>query len=100
SAPARSASTDRGGLLDTETLVLDEETARDRAEELLCILHRDRSAPGGLLDCDRYIRGEHDDPYMPKDAPAEYRLLAKRCVAKLVPPAIGTPAQGLYPDGL
>ena len=86
--------------MDTETLVLDEETARDRAEELLCILHRDRSAPGGLLDCDRYIRGEHDDPYMPKDATAEYRLLAKRCVTNLVPLVIGTPAQGLYADGV
>ncbi len=86
--------------MDTDALVLDEESVRNRAEELLCILNRDREAHGGLLDCDRYISGEHDEPYMPKDATQEYRLLAKRAVTNLVPLVIGTPAQGCYVDGI
>ncbi|WP_205740582.1 phage portal protein [Haloactinopolyspora alba] len=73
---------------------------RARAEELLCILHRDREAHDGLMACDRYIKGDHDDPYMPKDATKEYKLLAKRSVTNLVPLVIATPAQGLYVDGV
>ncbi|AUG87192.1 portal protein [Streptomyces phage Omar] len=66
------------------------------AVELLAILDRDA---GRLQRIDDYIRGKHDDPYMPPQADDEYRLLAKRAVSNWVPLLIGTPAQALYVDG-
>ncbi|MFE9924275.1 phage portal protein [Streptomyces sp. NPDC005774] len=66
------------------------------AKELLAILDRDK---GRLQRIDNYIRGEHDDPYMPPQADDEYRMLAKRAVSNWMPLLIGTPAQALYVDG-
>ena len=51
-----------------------------------------------LAKIDRYIRGEHDLPYMPDTADAEYRLLANRAVSNWSPLVIGTVAQSLYVD--
>jgi hypothetical protein len=86
--------------LDIDELALDEETVKERAETLLAILNRDRDAPGGLIECDEYMRGIHADPYMPKQATNEYKLLAKRSVTNLVPLVVGTPAQACYVDGV
>jgi hypothetical protein len=47
---------------------------------------------------DDYIRGNHDDPYMPPQADDEYRLLSKRAVSNWCPLIISTPAQALYVD--
>jgi hypothetical protein len=47
---------------------------------------------------DDYVRGQHDDPYMPAFADEEYRLLAKRAVSNWMPLLVGTPAQALYVD--
>ncbi|AXQ62332.1 portal protein [Streptomyces phage TrvxScott] len=66
------------------------------AKELLAILDRDE---GRLERIDRFIRGKHDDPYMPPQADDEYKLLAKRAVSNWMPLLIGTPAQALYVDG-
>ncbi|MCX5236228.1 phage portal protein [Streptomyces prunicolor] len=66
------------------------------AKELLAILHRDE---GRLRRIDRYVHGEHDDPYMPPQADDEYRLLARRAISNWMPLLIGTPAQALYVDG-
>ncbi|USH44593.1 portal protein [Streptomyces phage BroPlease] len=66
------------------------------AKELLAILDRDE---GRLERIDRYIRGHHDDPYMPPHADDEYKLLAKRAVSNWIPLLVGTPAQALYVDG-
>ncbi|WP_031513685.1 phage portal protein [Streptomyces sp. NRRL F-5123] len=66
------------------------------AVELLAILDRDE---GRLERIDRFIRGRHDDPYMPPHADDEYKLLAKRAVSNWMPLLIGTPAQALYVDG-
>ncbi|MFG2923891.1 phage portal protein [Streptomyces sp. NPDC048305] len=66
------------------------------AKELLAILDRDE---GRLERIDRFIRGRHDDPYMPPQADDEYKLLAKRAVSNWMPLLIGTPAQALYVDG-
>lgn len=52
-----------------------------------------------LCRIERYIRGEHDLPYMPKTADAEYRLLASEAVSNWSPLLIGTIAQALYVDG-
>lgn len=66
------------------------------AKELLAILDRDE---GRLHRIDNFIRGRHDDPYMPPQADDEYKLLAKRAVSNWMPLLIGTPAQALYVDG-
>ncbi|QOV06132.1 portal protein [Streptomyces phage Salutena] len=66
------------------------------AKELLAILDRDEAR---LQRIDNFIRGKHDDPYMPPQADDEYKLLAKRAVSNWMPLLIGTPAQALYVDG-
>ena len=63
-----------------------------------CMRTLDRDLPT-LKKVDRYLRGEHDEPYIPDQADAEYRMLAKRCVTNLMPFAVSTSAQTLYVDG-
>jgi hypothetical protein len=48
---------------------------------------------------DNYLRGVHDDPYMPKSATDEYKLLAKRSIANWMPLLVKTPAQVLSVTG-
>ena len=65
------------------------------ARQLLGILRKDEDR---LKRIDNYQRGEHDDPYMPATADAEYKLLARRAVSNWMPLLVGTPAQALYVD--
>lgn len=51
-----------------------------------------------LLRLDAYARGIQDDPWMPDNADAEYRLLAERSKTNVIPFIISTPAQALYVD--
>lgn len=67
------------------------------AKELLSILERDEDR---LQRIDDYLQGDHDDPYMPRLADDEYRLLAKRSISNWLPLLVGTPAQALYVDGI
>lgn len=48
---------------------------------------------------DRYARGAHDGPYMPRRASREYRLLAARAVTNVLPLVVNGLAQSLYVDG-
>ena len=48
---------------------------------------------------DRYLRGHHDDPYMPSTATAEYRRLARRAVTNFLPLIVSTPAQAMAVSG-
>ena len=48
--------------------------------------------------CEQYFRGNHELPYMPDTAEAEYRLLARRAITNWMPLIVNTPAQGLYVD--
>ncbi|MGH8791158.1 MAG: phage portal protein, partial [Stackebrandtia sp.] len=48
---------------------------------------------------DRYVRGEHDGPYVPRTASREYKLLAERAVTNLLPLISGSIAQVLFVDG-
>lgn len=48
---------------------------------------------------DRYVRGEHDDPYTPKSASDEYKLLAKRAVSNWIPLLVKTPSQSMSVSG-
>ena len=61
----------------------------------LGILERDKPR---MERIQRYFDGDHDMPYMPDSAEAEYKLLAKRGVTNWMPLLINTPAQGLYVD--
>lgn len=70
-------------------------SAKALAQLLLGIINEDRPRFDII---DRYVSGDHDDPYMPQGADAEYRLLAKRAVTNLIPLLIGTPAQALFVD--
>ncbi|MFY1620047.1 phage portal protein [Micromonospora sp. WMMD736] len=70
-------------------------SAKGLAQLLLGIIDADRERFDII---DRYVSGDHDDPYMPEGADAEYRLLAKRSVTNLIPLLIGTPAQALFVD--
>jgi hypothetical protein len=62
----------------------------------------------GIISCDRerleridcYANGDHDLPYMPVGADAEYKMLAKRSITNFIPLFINTPAQALYVDSL
>lgn len=67
----------------------------DRAAELLAIIEDDAER---LERIDNYIGGIQDEPYMPSNADAEYRLLAQRAVSNWMPLVLGTPAQALYVD--
>ena len=65
------------------------------AQEALKILERDRPTMDRIQ---RYFDGDHDMPYMPDSAEAEYKLLAKRGITNWMPLLVNTPAQGLYVD--
>jgi hypothetical protein len=65
------------------------------AIEALSILERDRPRMDRIQ---RYFDGDHDMPYMPDSAEAEYRMLAKRGITNWMPLLVNTPAQGLYVD--
>lgn len=60
------------------------------------ILKSDRDSILLRLDC--YDRGIQDDPWMPDNADAEYRLLASRAKTNVIPFLVSTPAQALYVD--
>lgn len=48
---------------------------------------------------DRYIEGDHDKPYTPTNASAEYLLLAERSICNWMPLIVKTPAQALSVSG-
>lgn len=54
---------------------------------------------GRLGKVRRYLAGDHDDPYMPKGAKAEYRHLAKRAITNWTPLLSDTYAKNLFVDG-
>lgn len=66
------------------------------AEELLAIINEDAAR---LDRIDDYLHGRQDEPYMPKNADAEYKMIAERAVSNWMPLLVGTPAQALYVDG-
>ncbi|RKN09650.1 phage portal protein [Streptomyces radicis] len=66
------------------------------ADQGVSRLRKDRER---LDTIDRYVRGEHDGPYTPKSATAEYKLLAKRAVSNWLPLLVKTPAQALAVEG-
>jgi len=47
----------------------------------------------------RYLRGDHDMPYMPKGAKKEYKHLAERAITNWLPLLSDTYSKGLFCDG-
>lgn len=70
-------------------------TPASLARRLLGILEHDKPE---LKILDRYLQGNHDDPYMPDGADREYKLLANRAKTNVMPLLVGTPAQAMYVD--
>lgn len=66
------------------------------ARQLLQTLVNDRDEH--LLRADGYLHGIQDDPYMPENADAEYRLLAERAVTNVMGFAVDTFEQALFVD--
>ena len=48
---------------------------------------------------DRYVAGDHDGPYTPRSATAEYQLLVKRSISNWLPLLVKTPSQALAVEG-
>lgn len=48
---------------------------------------------------ERYLKGDHDLPYMPRGARAEYKHLAQRSITNWLPLISDTYAKGLFVDG-
>lgn len=67
------------------------------AKRLMRVLKSDLETH--LLTIDMYLRGHHPEPYMPDNADAEYRLLAKRCVTNHMPLLVKATSQVLHIDG-
>lgn len=62
--------------------------------------HRHASSRDGRIGrIERYLNGDHDLPYMPKGAKAEYKHLALRSITNWLPLISDTFAKGLFVDG-
>jgi hypothetical protein len=62
-------------------------------------LNRDLDKEGRLGKPRRYLSGDHDLPYMPKGARAEYKHLGRRAITNWTPLISDTYAKGLFVDG-
>ena len=62
--------------------------------------HNSRLMPDALIGkIQRYLRGDHDLPYMPKGAKVEYKRLAEKSITNWLPLIPDTFAKGLFVDG-
>lgn len=87
-------------------MVMSHDAARDVAQMMMAEHGRDRDRLDRL---DRYLRGRadngpstrdgHDLPYMPAEAGAEYRLLARRAETNWLPLVVSSVTQALYVEG-
>jgi hypothetical protein len=72
-----------------------ESLAADLIARHSALLH----AQGTLGRVERYLRGEHDLPYIPRGARSEYRQLAARSITNWLPLIADTFAKALFVDG-
>ena len=62
--------------------------------------HRHQTSRDGRIGrIERYLNGDHDLPYMPRGAKAEYKHLALRSITNWLPLISDTFAKGLFVDG-
>lgn len=52
-----------------------------------------------LSKLDRYHQGQHDAPFIPRHANAEYKLITSRCYTNFMRQAVSIPTQTLFVDG-
>lgn len=52
-----------------------------------------------LQKLDRYHQGQHDAPFIPTHANAEYKLITSRCYTNFMRQAVAIPTQTLFVDG-
>jgi hypothetical protein len=76
-------------------LAIDAKLAARLNDELSTDLQRD----GRLGKVRRYLAGDHDMPYMPRGAKAEYKHLALQSITNWTPLLSDTYAKGLFVDG-
>lgn len=69
------------------------------AEQLVTELDADLEREGRLGKVRRYLKGDHDLPYIPKGAKGEFTHLARRAVTNWTPLLPDTFAKGLFVDG-
>jgi len=72
------------------------EQATERAGQLSRLWMDERIR---LDKIDRYLRGDHDRPYMPSETTDEFRLLVRRAVTNVMPLVVDVLSQGLIVDG-
>lgn len=74
--------------------------SRQSAEELTNdLLGQWRTERDRLDRLDKYLAGQHDEPYTPRDAKAEYKLLARRAITNVCPLIVRETVQSLRVDG-
>lgn len=69
------------------------------ADALIRELDAMRADSGHIGLVRRYLKGDHDIPYMPPDATDEFRMLAQQSITNWLPLISGTFAKALYVDG-
>jgi hypothetical protein len=69
------------------------------AARLLSALDADLSRDARLGKVRRYLKGEHDEPYMPRGAREEYKHTAKVSITNVLPRIPDTFAKALFVDG-
>lgn len=69
------------------------------AQAMIKELDASRMTNGHIGLVRRYLRGEHDIPYMPEDATGEFKMLAEQAVTNLLPLISGGFANRLRVDG-
>ena len=80
-------------------MALSESGAKGLFDELNGQLSNETQPNGRVGRVARYLRGEHDLPYMPTGASTEFRMLAKRSVTNWLPLISDTFAKALFVDG-
>lgn len=76
--------------------VIDAALAKRLDEQLEADLEPEKGRLGKVR---RYLKGDHDLPYMPKGAKQEYKHLAKRAITNWTPLVPDTYSKGLFVDG-
>lgn len=78
---------------------LSNEEVRDQADAMISALDSSLAEDGFLGKIRRYLKGDHDLPYMPKGAKAEFREIAERSITNWLPLVADTFSKGLFVDG-
>lgn len=69
------------------------------ADEMIGQHSHNKSPEGRIGRIERYLRGNHDMPYMPRGSKLEYRHIAERSITNWLPLISDTFAKGLFVDG-